>query len=78
MAAKKVEVERMSSWAAKRRCSGPMQRVMMGEVRLLLSKCVREPSGSERTDSRTYLPLEGLSGFLDLEMSLFFVAVTCC
>ena len=35
MAAKKGEVERMSSWAAKRRCSTPTQRVTMGEVRLL-------------------------------------------
>lgn len=35
MAAKKGEVERMSSWAAKRRCSAPTQRVTMGEVRLL-------------------------------------------
>ena len=38
IAAKKGEVERMSSWAAKRRCSEPTQSVMMGEVRLLVGE----------------------------------------
>ena len=35
MAAKKGDVDRMSSWAAKSRCSGPMQMVTIGEVRVL-------------------------------------------
>lgn len=35
MAAKKGEVVRMFSWAAKRRLVGPIERVMIGEVRLL-------------------------------------------
>lgn len=38
MAEKKGEVERMSSWAAKRRWVGPTTRVMIGEVRLLLEE----------------------------------------
>jgi hypothetical protein len=35
MAAKKGELERMSSWAAKRRWEGPTQSVTIGEVRLV-------------------------------------------
>ena len=35
MAAKKGELERMSSWAAKRRWDWPTTMVTMGEVRLL-------------------------------------------
>ena len=35
MEEKKGEEERMSSWAAKRRCEGPTTRVKIGEVRVL-------------------------------------------
>ena len=35
IAAKKGERERTSSWAAKRRCSVPMQRVTIGDVIVL-------------------------------------------
>ena len=37
MAEKKGEASRMLSWAAKRRAALPMERVIMGELRLLFS-----------------------------------------
>lgn len=70
MAEKKGERERTSSWAAKRRCSVPMQRVTIGEVIVLLRE------GGEKVSF-----LEGRSGRLDSEegyLPAFDGAGICC
>lgn len=61
-AEKKGETDRTSSWAAKSRCSGPMQRVMMADVKVLM---LLAPAVEFRT-WQVYLPTGGDSGFFGL------------
>lgn len=56
MAEKNGDAARTSSWAAKARCSGPTQSVMMGEVSVL-AKVSRGPA---RERCSVYLPTGGL------------------
>lgn len=75
MAAKKGEWERTSSWAAKRRCSGPTQIVTIGEVRVLIALILALKAGGENGERNAYLPTGGLwSGFLGFTSSFFTAA----
>lgn len=60
-AEKKGDRDNTSSCAAKSRCSGPMQSVMIADVRVLLLLAFVLDIG--RNGMMTYLPRGGLSGF---------------
>jgi len=69
-AEKNGETDRTSSWAAKSRCSGPIQSVIMADVKVLMLLALI----LEDRKWYHYLPTGGDSGFFDFTASVRLVA----